>query len=95
MGLITLLLAVPLLAIFMKSDIAQAIADAIRANSGAAQVGYPRHELDELRAEVEGVRLDLDDLRGQLLENAERLDFTERLLGRQTGESPDHEGNQP
>ncbi len=80
MSIIWVALAIPLLAVFMKSTVAEAIADSIRANSGAAQVGYPRHVVDELRAEVEALRMELDDVRGHLLESAERLDFAERLL---------------
>lgn len=93
MELMVMVLAIPLLAIFVKSEIGQALADAIRHNSsGAAQVGYPRHEVDELRAEVEGLRGELDDLRGQLLESAERLDFAERLLGSATTGMPERHG---
>lgn len=88
MSIVMMALAIPLLAIFIKSDIAQALADAIRHNSGAS-AGASTRLLGELRAEVEVMRAELDETRGELelvrtelLETQERVDFAERLLAK-------------
>ncbi len=58
-----------------RSEIGKAIAHAIRVNAGNADEG--------LEAEVQELRVGLEDVRHQLAETQERLDFTERLLARQ------------
>lgn len=73
-------LAIPLLAILVRSNVGQAIADAIRHNSGANEGAAARRELEQMRAEIEQLRVDVEDVRAQLLESHERLDFAERLL---------------
>lgn len=60
--------------IFAKSDIGKAFAH--RLSGGAAAQPELMNELDGLRREVEG-------LRGELSEVQERLDFTERLIAQQ------------
>jgi hypothetical protein len=60
--------------IFAKSDIGKALAQRL-SGSTAAQPEL-LNELDGLRREVEG-------LRGELAEVQERLDFTERLIAQQ------------
>ena len=79
-GFVILVFAVPLLAIFVKSEIGLAIADAIRHNSGANKGAAARRELEQMRADVDQLRAELDDVHAQLLESHERLDFAERLL---------------
>jgi len=76
-----LALMIPLVAVVSKSEIGQAIADAIRHNSGAAK-GAASRELDQLRAEVDQLRAELEDVHAQLLEAHERLDFAERMLAK-------------
>lgn len=58
-----------------RSEIGKAIAHAIRVNAGNADEG--------LEGEVQELRVGLEDVRHQLAETQERLDFTERLLARQ------------
>jgi hypothetical protein len=76
-----LALCIPLLAVFVRSNIGLAIADAIRHNSGAS-AGAGARELDQVRGELDQLRVELDDLHGQLAETHERLDFAERMLAR-------------
>ena len=61
------------LTLIFRGPLGQAIAHRIR-QDGADD---PRR-----REEVDALRLDVDDLRHQLAEAQERLDFTERLLAR-------------
>lgn len=75
-------LAIPLLAILVKSNVGQAIADAIRHNSGANEGAAARRELEQMRAEIDQLRADVEDVHAQLLETHERLDFAERLLSK-------------
>lgn len=58
-----------------RSEIGKAIAHAIRVNAGDAD--------EELVAEMQELRAGLDEVRHQLAETQERLDFTERLLAQQ------------
>jgi hypothetical protein len=53
-----------------RGEIGKAIAHRIRGRSGDEDL---RHEVDEMRRELDGVR-------AELAETAERLDFAERLL---------------
>jgi len=76
-----LALMIPLVAVISKSEIGQAIADAIRHNSGASK-GAAARELDQMRTEVEQLRAEMEDVHAQLLEAHERLDFAERLLAK-------------
>ena len=78
-GLI-LALCIPIVALLVKSDIGQAIADAIRHNSGASEGAAARRELEQMRAELDGLRTELDDVHAQLTEAHDRLEFAERLL---------------
>ncbi len=64
------------LTVILRGPLGQAIADRIRHGaSGAGTDARMREELDTLRLEV-------DELRGQLSEAHERIDFAERLLAR-------------
>ncbi|HEY4321131.1 MAG TPA: hypothetical protein VGM77_08105 [Gemmatimonadales bacterium] len=84
-----LVFSIPLLAILSKSDIGQAIADAIRHNSGANEGAAVRQELEQMRADVEQLRSELDGVHAELGEAHERLEFAERLLAsRGTAELP-------
>ena len=73
-------LSIPIIAILVRSEVGQSIADAIRHNSGASEGAAARRELEQMRAELDQLRSELDDVHTQLLESAERLDFAERLL---------------
>ena len=75
-----LALSIPLVAVLAKSEIGQAIADAIRHNSGANEGAAARRELEQMRAELDHLRTELDDVHAQLTEAHERIDFAERLL---------------
>ncbi len=75
-----------LLALVARSDIGQAIADAIRHNSGANEGAAVRRELEEMRSDLERVTGELEEVQQRLLESGERLDFAERLLARGQGE---------
>ncbi|MGH7583008.1 MAG: hypothetical protein ACREL5_07285 [Gemmatimonadales bacterium] len=75
-------LVIGLVAVLGKTDIGQAIADAIRHNSGANEGAAVRRELEEMKAEIEQLRADLDLMHHELLETGDRLDFAERLLAR-------------
>jgi multidrug resistance efflux pump len=75
-------LSIPIIAILVKSDVGQAIADAIRHNSGANKGAAARRELEQMRAEIDQLRADVEDVHAQLLETHERLDFAERLLSK-------------
>jgi multidrug resistance efflux pump len=77
-----MVLSVPILGIISKSEIGQAIADAIRHNSGATKGAAARRELEQMRGDMDQLRAELDDVHAQLLEAHERLDFAERLLAR-------------
>jgi multidrug resistance efflux pump len=79
-----LVLLIPLTAILTKSDIGQAIADAIRHNSGANEGAAVRRELDSMRAEMEQLRTEVDQVHGELTEAHDRLEFAERLLAGHT-----------
>ena len=74
-------LMIPLVVVISKSTIGQAIADAIRHNSGAA-AGASSRELEGLRSEMEQLRLEMDHVHAELSETHERLDFAERLLAK-------------
>ncbi len=63
-----------------RSEIGRAVAHAIRVNAGGGD--------EVLQAEVEQLREGLEEVRHQLAETQERLDFTERLLAQQR--TPDH-----
>jgi hypothetical protein len=64
------------LTVILRGPLGRAIADRIR--HGVSGTGTdPR-----LREEVDGLRLEMDELRGQLSEAHERIDFAERLLAR-------------
>jgi multidrug resistance efflux pump len=80
-------LAIPLLAILVRSSVGQAIADAIRHNSGANEGAAARRELEQMRAEIDQLRVEVEDVRAQLLESHERLDFAERLLSQRNDPS--------
>ncbi|HMV32117.1 MAG: hypothetical protein U0104_01670 [Gemmatimonadales bacterium] len=58
-----------------RSEIGKAIAHAIRVNASDAD--------DDLVLEMQALRTGLEDVRHQLAETQERLDFTERLLAQQ------------
>ena len=75
-------LSIPIVAILVKSEVGQAIADAIRHNSGANKGAGARRELEQMRTELDQLRGELDDVHAQLLESHERLDFAERLLAK-------------
>ena len=63
------------LGLFFRSPIPAAIADTIRTKHGGGVAGDPAagHQLEALRGELQDVRADVTEL-------AERLDFTERML---------------
>jgi hypothetical protein len=73
-------LSIPIIAILVKSEVGQSIADAIRHNSGANEGAAARRELEQMRADIDQLRSELEDVHAQLLESHERLDFAERLL---------------
>jgi multidrug resistance efflux pump len=73
-------LSIPIIAILVKSEVGQSIADAIRHNSGANEGAAARRELEQMRADIDQLRTELEDMQAQLLESHERLDFAERLL---------------
>lgn len=73
-------LSIPIIAILVKSEVGQSIADAIRHNSGANEGAAARRELEQMRADIDQLRAELEDMHAQLLESHERLDFAERLL---------------
>lgn len=75
-------LSIPLAAIITKSSIGQAIADAIRHNSGADQGASTREQFEQLTADLDQMRGELDQARTEIAEVHERLDFTERLLAK-------------
>ena len=58
-----------------RGEIGKAIAHAIRVNASDELEGSP-----EVKAELAEMRRDLDQIRLELAETHERLDFTERLL---------------
>jgi hypothetical protein len=64
------------LTVILRGPLGQAIADRIR--HGASGTGTDAR----LREEVDTLRLEMDELRGQLSEAHERIDFAERLLAR-------------
>lgn len=72
--------AVGLAHLFTRTDIGQAIADAIRHNSGANEGAAARRELEQMRAEIDQLRSELDGVHAELGEAHERLEFAERLL---------------
>jgi hypothetical protein len=64
------------LSVILRGPLGQAIADRVR--GGAVDMGAdPR-----VREELDSLRLEVDELRGQLAEAHERIDFAERLLAR-------------
>jgi hypothetical protein len=69
-----------IVAILANSDVGQAIADAIRHNSGANEGAAVRRELEGMQASLEQVQGDVELLPSQLTDAHERLEFTERLL---------------
>lgn len=73
-------LMIPLFVVVSRSEIGQAIADAIRHNSGATKGAAARRELEQMRADMDQLRTELDEVHAQLLEAHERLDFAERML---------------
>ncbi|MEO5798002.1 MAG: hypothetical protein ABIZ70_00660 [Gemmatimonadales bacterium] len=77
-----LAVSIPLVAVVSKSSIGHAIADAIRHNSGADKGASTREQFEQLSAEMEQLRGDVDQARTELLEVHERLDFAERLLAK-------------
>ncbi len=77
---VMLVLLVPLVAVLSKSEIGQAIADAIRHNSGANEGAAARRELEQVRTDIDQLRSELDGVHAELGEAHERLDFAERLL---------------
>ena len=64
------------LTVILRGPLGQAIADRIRHGAGGS--GTDR----QLREEMDNLRLEVDELRGQLSEAHERIDFAERLLAR-------------
>lgn len=72
------------------SPVGRAIADRIRADGEAPS----RETLDKLRESQLAVLEDLEQVRQELAEVQERLDFTERLLARQreAGRLPEQGG---
>jgi hypothetical protein len=62
------------LTVILRGPLGQAIADRIR---GSIPDADPR-----LREEMDHMRMEVEDLRGQIAEAQERIDFTERLLAR-------------
>lgn len=85
MSFAILVLCIPLLAIFVKSDLGRALAQSISNQSDPGITGAALLQLDELHAEVEYLRQEHDAVRTELSAVQERLDFAERLLTR----SPD------
>lgn len=79
-------LCIPLLAIFVKSDLGKAWAQSISNQSDPGISRAALEQLDDLHAEVEFLRQEHDAVRTELSAVHERLDFTERLLAR--GEDP-------
>lgn len=79
-----LALCIPLLTIFLKSDLGKALAQSISGQSDPGITGTALLQLDELHAEVEFLRQEHDAVRTELSAMQERLDFTERLLARST-----------
>ena len=73
-------LSIPIIAILVKSEVGQSIADAIRHNSGANEGAAARRELEQMRADIDQLRTELEDMHAQLLESQDRLEFAERLL---------------
>jgi multidrug resistance efflux pump len=71
---------VGLFKVIANSDVGQAIADAIRHNSGANEGAAVRRELDEMRGSLEQLQGEVGALESQLAEAHERLEFAERLL---------------
>ena len=65
------------------SPVGKAIAERIRRSGGAAVSEDVHRELDQLRSEVDG---DMQQLRTEVGELGERLDFAERLLAKQRDE---------
>lgn len=64
------------------SPIGKAIADRIRARGPAGLPEEVRRELEESRSELVN---EVQQLRVEIAELSERMDFTERLLARQRG----------
>ena len=62
------------------SPVGKAIADRIRRSGGGAVPEDVRRELEQFRSEVEG---DVQQLRTEVGELSERMDFAERLLAKQ------------
>ena len=62
------------------SPVGKAIADRIRRSGGGAVPEDVRRELEQLRSEMEG---DMQQLRTEVGELSERMDFAERLLAKQ------------
>ncbi len=79
-GLIAMLLAIPILGIVVGGAV-KILRPVIEAwshkNLGGGELGA-----DNLRGDVEQPRLEVDQLRQELADTHERLDFTERLLAR-------------
>ena len=61
------------------SPVGKAIAERIRRSGGAGVPEDVHRELDQLRSEVEG---DVQQLRTEVGELSERMDFAERLLAK-------------
>ena len=61
------------------SPVGKAIAERIRRSGGAAVPEDLRREVEQLRSEVEG---DVQQLRTEVGELSERMDFAERLLAK-------------
>ncbi|HEX3927479.1 MAG TPA: hypothetical protein VHW65_05740 [Gemmatimonadales bacterium] len=80
--LVTGVFTLGLVGVLAKTDIGQAIADAIRHNSGATKGAAARRELEQMRIDVEQLRGELDQVHNELAETHERLDFAERILAR-------------
>ena len=71
---------VGLFKVIANSDVGQAIADAIRHNSGANEGAAVRRELAEMRGSLEQLQGEVGALEHQLADAHERLEFAERLL---------------
>jgi hypothetical protein len=69
------------LTIILRGPLGQAIAERVRGGTAGEHDGHLREELD-------GLRLEVEDLRSQLAEAQERIDFTERLLARRDEPAP-------
>jgi multidrug resistance efflux pump len=78
--IVMLVLLIPLVVVLSKSEIGQAIADAIRHNSGANEGAGVRRELEQMRDQIDQLRTELDGVHAELGEAHERLEFAERLL---------------